>query len=148
MNKLNPHILLVMRWLQNNDLVSQRELGANDVAANAAYATALTAYNDAKATYASTRAADVAYDVAYAAYDAAIAIASKASAAVATASAAYDAAEAAAYDADVVYYSKHAKHCLTETNKRLNRYFKTTKEDREAYEQRAKYLNILGVSNE
>ena len=127
MNKLNPHILLVMRWLQNNDLVSQRELGANDVAANAAYATALTAYNDAKATYASTRAADVAYDVAYAAYDA---------------------AEAATYDADVVYYTKNAKYCLTETNKRLNRYFKTTKEDREAYEQRAKYLNILGVSNE
>ena len=33
MDKFNPYILLIMRWLQNPDLVTQKELKANSAAA-------------------------------------------------------------------------------------------------------------------
>ena len=59
-NNLNPHILLVIKWLRNPNSVTQEELDAN---ADASYASR-TAY--AYAAYAAAAAASVAY--AYAAY--------------------------------------------------------------------------------
>ncbi len=97
MNKFNEHILLVMRWLQNNDSVSKKEL--------------LISYDDARAVMADR------------------------------ATAVYDAAHDAVYDAAAA-----VKHWLTQTNKYLSRYFELTKEDRQAYENRAKHLNILGAN--
>ena len=105
MNKFNEHILLVMRWLHNNDLVSEEELKANSTAAYAAYKTA--AYDDA--------------------YDDAIA-----SAAVAA--------------ADVASYA--AERWLLRTKECLDRYFNRTKQNKKAYEEQAKYLNVLGAKNE
>jgi len=74
MNKFNPHILLVMRWLQDNDLVSVKELEANANAiddADAAYvANAAIYYAVSSASAAAYTAADAdAYIVAYAAND-------------------------------------------------------------------------------
>jgi len=37
MKKLNPHILLVIQWLQNPESVSRNELRSNLANANAAY---------------------------------------------------------------------------------------------------------------
>ncbi len=102
MREFNPYILLVMRWLQNNDSVSEKELEANFHLA-----------------YAASIAADTA---AYAA-----------------------AATAAAIDA--VGDADDAKYWLIETKEFLDKYFELTKEDRQAYENRAKYLNVLGANN-
>ena len=112
MSELNEHVLLVMRWLQNSDLVSLGELKAN-------YRSSSDVYYDAYAA---------AYKAAYDAYDAAAAAAARA---------AYNASNA---DDD-------AKHWLSVTKKYLDEYFETTKKDREAYENRAKHLNILGAKN-
>ncbi len=112
MDKFNPYILLVMRWLQNSDLVSEEELKRNRSAAYAAYNAAF---------YASSHAAY------HAAYNA-------------------SSASSAAYRA--VGADDDAKHWLIEIKERLNKYFELTKEDREAYENRAKHLNVLGVNNE
>jgi len=109
MNKFNEHILLVMRWLQNPDLVSQEELKRNH---SAAY----------YAKYAHTAAAYYASDNP-----------------VNAASAAYN---ASAVSNDI------AKYWLSVTKERLDKYFELTKEDRKAYENRAKHLNILGAKNE
>ncbi len=64
-------------------------------------------------------------------------ITSTAKAAVYTAGTATYAA-GTAYDA--AYWLNKAKHSL-------NTYFDLTNEDREAYEEQAKYLNVLGVNN-
>ena len=101
MSKFNPHILLIMRWLQNGNLVSKKELRAS-------YRTAYAA-----ASYA-----------ARAAYDA------------------YIAASSADYADD------DAKYWLIEVKESLDKYFKLTNEDRKAYEEQARYLNILGAKNE
>ena len=78
---MNKHILLVMKWLNDKDSVSQKELEANRDAADATDA-ADAAYADAVAAYAAAAAADDAADAgqasaadavayaAYAAYDA------------------------------------------------------------------------------
>jgi len=95
MDKFNPCILLVMRWLQNPDLVSVKELEAN------------------------------AYEAAYTAVEAAV-------------DAAYISAK---YAHAAVAYDDYAH--ASESKKYLNEYFETTKEDRTAYENRVKYLNIL-----
>ena len=52
-NNLNPHILLVIKWLRNPNSVTQEELDANADDAYAAYATHTT--DDA---YAATNAAE------------------------------------------------------------------------------------------
>ena len=116
MDKFNEHILLAMRWLQNNDSVSEKELEANYRAAEATYYAAADA-TDARASYATDARASYAAAAAY-----------------------YGARYAAAYDA--------TKYYMNNTKKHLNKYFELTKEDRKAYENRAKYLNVLGVSNE
>jgi len=119
MSELNEHILLVMRWLHNNDLVSEEELRANSTAAY----------------YAALNAASAAADAAYAA-----------------ASAASVAASAAAMANNAAYFASNAdddaKHWLSVTKERLNKYFELTEEDRKAYEKRAAHLNVLGVKNE
>ena len=119
MDKFNPYILLIMRWLQNSDLVSKEELKRNRSAAYAAY-------------YAAVDASASAADYAAAAYASAMAN-----------NAAYYAARA--YQA--AYYTKKTKYYLTQTNKYLSRYFELTNKDRKAYENRAKHLNVLGVNN-
>ena len=73
-------------------------------------------YRAAEATYAAAEANDVAANAAYA-----------------TALTAYHAVD-------------DAKHWLIETKERLDEYFELTKEDREAYEKQAKYLNVLSLS--
>ena len=103
MNKLNPHILLVMRWLQNPASISVKELEDN-------FDSATNVYKSASAT---------AY---YAVYDAAAAAASRA-------------CFAATYATRGYYFKRTKEH--------LNKYFELTKEDRTAYENRVKYLNIL-----
>ena len=130
MDKFNPYILLVIRWLQNSDLVSKKELKANANAACAAYRTAAAAEAAVDAAYAAYRTAaavDAAVDVAYAAYEAA-----------------YTAYYTSAYTAD----TNATRHWLAETNSYLSTYFEITKEDRTTYEKQAKYLNVLGVNNE
>jgi len=70
---MNKHILLVMKWLNDNDSVTQKELNDNR-AADAAYAAADAAYAAADAAADAYAAADAAYaaaDAAYAAADAA-----------------------------------------------------------------------------
>ena len=118
MDKFNEHILLVMRWLQNNDLVSKKELfNSYRVAANPI-----------------TR--DVAFYAGnYAAYYAADSIGQAAYFAYATADAAFS------------FNSSARSSWLTETKKHLNKYFEMTKEDRGAYEKQAEYLNVLGAKN-
>jgi len=88
---------------------------------------------NAKAAYAAAHNAD---------YSAAYAVAHNAdySAAYAVAHAAFSAAYYAA--------SIHAKHWLRKTKKHLNKYFELTKEDRQEYEQRIKYLSVLGANND
>ncbi len=110
--KFNEHILLVMRWLQNKDSVSQAELYSN--------------YNAAIEIY---RAAN----------------ANAKAAAKAAAYVAATAAKAAAYVAATA--AKAAEYWINETKESLNAYFKLVKEDRKAYEERAKYLNVLGANN-
>ena len=105
MNKFNSYILLVMRWLQNPDLVSEEELKRNRSAAFDSYA-------------AFSAAADAAYFASSAAY------------------------HAASVSTDI------AKYQLSVTKERLYKYFKLTKENRKAYENRAKHLNVLGAKNE
>ena len=56
-NNLNPHILIVMKWLRNPDSVTQEELDANADDAYAAYATHTT--DDAYAAYAAAADCDV-----------------------------------------------------------------------------------------
>ena len=109
MDKFNEHILLVMRWLQNNDLVSEEELKANSTAAYAAYVTHNAPY---AAPYA---AAEASAAVAYAA-------------------------------ADVASYA--AERWLLRTKECLDRYFNRTKQNKKAYEEQAKYLNVLGAKYE
>jgi len=110
MNEFNPYILLVLKWLQNKDSVSQEELKLN-------YNAAWRVLDNCKRTQDATlnAAAKAAYTAGTATY---------------AAGTAYDAA----------YWLNKAKHSL-------NAYFKLTKEDREAYEEQAKYLNVLGVNN-
>jgi len=117
MNKFNSYILLVMRWLQDNDLVSLEELRANH---SAAYA------DVAEAAEAAT-AASHAYTI---------------KAATSANNAAYFAARAAYADDSAV-----AKNWLSKTENYLNEYFNLAKEDRGAYEERARHLNILGINN-
>jgi len=108
MDKFNPHILLVMRWLQNNDLVSKEELKTNfDLALNVASS---SSFQDLPA---------------YAAY--------------AAANAAYAAANATGH---------WLADTTSDTKYWLDEYFELVKENRQAYENRAKHLNILGVKNE
>ena len=101
MNKFNPHILLVMRWLQNPDLVSKEELKTN--------------------------------------FDLAFNVASSSSFQDLPAYAAYAAANAASYAAE---------RWLLRTKECLDRYFNRTKQNKKAYEEQAKYLNVLGAKNE
>ena len=128
MNKFNEHILLIMRWIQNSDSVSEEELEAS--------------YNIA--LYTANRAADTATRAAYAGNYSAYYAADTSYAAYAAAKYAYYSACNAAY-----YASSHvAKNWLSKTEEYLNEYFKLTNEDRKAYEERAKYLNIVGAKNE
>ncbi len=108
MAEFNPHILLVIRWLQNKDLVTKKEL-------------------------------DNSYNAAIEIYHAAV------YAAAGTAEAAVYAAARAAY---AVTEARKFGYWLTRTKERIDEYFKLTKEDRKAYEEQAKYLNVLGVNNE
>ena len=130
MNKFNEHILLVMRWLQNNDSVSEEELKANSTAAYAAYVTHNAPY---AAPYAAAEANDVAANAAYAASYAG--------------DDAYVATRATRTSYNASNADDDAKHWLSKTKKYLDEYFETTKKDRKAYEERAKYLNILGAKN-
>ena len=115
MNKFNEHILLVMRWLHNNDSVSIEKLEAN--------------YRAADAADAAYYAADAAT---YAAYTSVYRVSHAASVA---------ASVAAAARVDTT------KYYMNNTKKHLNKYFELTKEGREAYEERAIYLNVLGANN-
>jgi len=65
---MNKYILVVMKWLDNKDSVSAKELKENYDAAAYAYAAAYAAY---AAAYAAYTAAYAAYTAAYAAYAAA-----------------------------------------------------------------------------
>jgi len=114
MSEFNGHILVVLRWLQNKDSVTKKELEINYHSAAAASAGAALG----------TTVAD--------AYAAAVAAVAVADAIAAVAGAASNAAE---------YWIDETKHSL-------EAYFELTEEDRKAYEERAKYLNILGVNNE
>jgi len=108
MLKFNEHILLVIKWLQNKDSVSEEELRLNG---NAAVDVA-----EAAAVAANARAANAAV---------------------------------AAFDAAVLSdIAMGANFRLRRTEERLNEYFELTKEDRGKYEERIKYLNVLGVNNE
>jgi len=129
MDKFNEHILLVMQWLQNPTLISKEQLKSNCEAA--------------------VNASDAAFD--------AVADAANAASALEVAHAAYTAADYADY-ADYAYghatsaaiasAAISAKHWLSVTKERLNKYFELTEENREAYENKAKHLNILGAKNE
>ena len=114
----NEHILLVIKWLQNNDSVSQEKLYANFLAAN--------------------KAADVA------GYDAIMGTIHKVNhyAAAKVAKVAADAYGAA------VTTKVHRSDWLISLDGYLDEYFRLTKENRQAYESRIKHLNVLGVSNE
>ena len=119
MSKFNPHILLVMRWLQNGNLVSKEELRAS-------YRNAVNAYHN---------------------------LADKLQAENNYKALSDPPAVTAVATADVTIYANHAaeaavaKHWLAKTKNRLNRYFELTKEDKEAYEEQARYLNLLGAKN-
>jgi len=136
MAEFNPHIFLVMRWLLNSDSVSEKELDNN-------YSAAYRAYTDCtdNANYAATRTAvSVASNAAKA--DAAVYAAARYAARAAAATAA-NAAYAGYYgvgDAAVTWLNK--------TKESLDSYFDLSGEDRKKYEQRVKYLSILGASNE
>jgi len=130
MLKFNEHILLVLRWLQNKNTVSKVELKNNSDSAIEIYHAAADA------------AAEAAH---FARYAAAAARADAKAAARADAAATYAAAGAAT--AAAIAAASGAEIWLNKTKKRLNAYFKLTKEDRQAYEERAKYLNVLGANN-
>jgi len=51
-------------------------------------------------------------------------------------------------DAAVATRVATAEYYMNNTKEHLNEYFKLTKEDRQEYEQQARYLNVLGGSNE
>ena len=104
-----------MKWLDNKDSVSAKELKENYDAAAYAYAAAYAAY---AAAYAAYTAAYAAYTAAYAAYAAA-------DAAAYAYAAAYAAADDAAYAAADDDYA-HAE-------KWVNVYFERTKEDKQKY---------------
>jgi len=123
MSKFNEHILVVLRWLQNPDLVTKKELDSNYNAADAYYARA---------------AAD-------AAAACAVADAAAACAAVCAAANAGDASYAAT--AAHSTSNSNSEYWLIVAKRRLDKYFELSGEDKGAYEERAKYLNILGVSN-
>ncbi len=108
MKKLNPHILLVMQWLQNPALITEAQLQSNY---EAAY--------KADVVYVADAACKAAYDVAYHARYAASRTTSHA-----------------------------AKSWISSTKKRLNAYFRLSKESKEEYEERARYLNVLGAKND
>jgi len=134
MNEFNEHVLLVMRWLQNNDLVSVKELvvSYNIAASIAANKTADITDNDSRVeAYAAVSTADIANAAYYAAVDAA-------------------ADYAAAMANNAAYYTAvdDDEYWVTETEKSLNEYFEITKKDRTAYEKQASYLNVLGANNE
>jgi len=118
MTEFNEQILLVLRWLQNKDSVSEEELRLS-------YTVAYTAADTVAYTAADTAADDAAACASADAY-----------------AAARYAAYAAAWDA-----ASGAEIWLNKAKKRLNEYFRLTKKDRGAYEERAKYLNVLGVNN-
>ncbi len=61
--------------------------------------------------------------------------------------AAYVAAAAARAAYVAAYTTKASTYRLSKTKEHLNAYFKLTKEDRDTYEERAKYLNVLGANN-
>jgi len=113
MAKFNKHILLVLRWLQNSNSVSEEKLRLN--------------YRAACKAHAAYHAATAAKAAAYAAY--------------------LTAANADAYAAATAYNAADAEIWLDRTKERLDKYFELTNEDRQAYEQRAKHLSVLGVSN-
>ena len=118
MSELNPHILLVMRWIQNSDSVNRKELETSyNIAADAANGAADTATRDAYAAV--TEAVDTAR------------ITTKVT-----------------FSAPVDYADYNTRRWLAETKKHLNKYFEITKENREAYENKAKQLNVLGAKNE
>ncbi len=142
MTELNPHILLVMQWLQNPVLVSKEKLAANNRAAKAVYVAADAAYDVAHfahfARYAA--AADYAAESAYTAARAANA----AESAYTAANAAYTCARYA-ISPDFITNDTQWRNKITEA---LNEYFELTKENRETHEERAKHLNVLGANNE
>ena len=126
MSKFNEHVLLVMRWLQNNNSVNRKELETSYIiAADAVYA----ATKDAATKDAS---------------DTAIKTAHAASSAYRTAKNAALTAYNDAYNADA---TANVEYWLSETEKSLNEYFEITKEDRKAYERQVKHLSILGAKN-
>jgi len=131
MDKFNEHILLVMRWLQNPDLVSQEELRAN-------YDASYAAYRAASAAASASAAANAAYN------------AYMATCAEAVYAASYNAARYAAYNAaSAAHTTTYAAECwLSVTEERLDKYFELTKEDRKAYERQVRHLSILGGKNE
>ena len=111
---MNKHILLVMKYLDDNNSVTQEELLGN-------YKAAAAAYVDVDAAYANA----IAYvDAAYvdAAYANAIADAAYVDAAYAAAHTAHAAAHAAAIIADINY-----------TKKKVDEYFDFTGENRQDY---------------
>ncbi len=116
---MNKHILLAMKWLDDKDSVSRKELKENKweayaAAADAAYAAADAADAAADAAaYAAAGAAYTAYATAYTAYATAYAHAAHA------AYAAYAADAAAADDADADYW--------------VDKYFKESGEDKNEY---------------
>ncbi len=101
---MNKHILLAMKWLDDKDSVSRKELKENKWEAYAAAA---------DAAYAAADAAYTAYATAYTAYATAYAHAAHA------AYAAYAADAAAADDADADYW--------------VDKYFKESGEDKNEY---------------
>jgi hypothetical protein len=103
MKELNPHILLVIKWLNDKDSVTQEELKYNR---DAAYAVA----TDADASTA-----------VYAAYAAAYAVAAS------TASTAY-----AASTASTAYAIAYAD-AATATERWVRRYFESTSENKQGY---------------
>ncbi len=151
MSEFNPHILLAMRWFQNNGSISYEQLRNSYHAARKVYTAAEEAY-----------AASVAYNTAvlndafYAALDTALDAALDA----ASAKVVYDTVAADAVAADAVNAAAHGTagnaatnatrldYWLTRTKESLDKYFELTKENRGAYEQRAKHLNVLGVNND
>jgi len=119
MSEFNPHIFLVLRWLLTPDSVSKVELKNNYRSAE--YAAAAVGANVYTAAYVLASADAAIYAYIYV---------NRAS-------------------ADSSFYARStATTWLSRTKEYIDKYFELTKEDREAYEQRAMHLNILGVNNE
>jgi len=139
MDKFNEHILLVMRWLQNPGSKNEKELLSDYRVADKVKAEAYRAVRAAADNVTAVRTANphTITDAYYAAQED-LDIASL----VFTVVTNFFDANAAAY-----HNPTDTEYSVNKTEEYLDEYFKTTNEDRKAYENRARHLNILGAKN-